>query len=160
METGGKDPLVIHHLYSWDNNAMLRYDVTNGVVLLKSIHFSFHNEYGFGNNTALQFEKFIGEHYDIKTFPWKYGNHEPNFTYNELKQDVVTKKQIIKTVIKNLANSRGHKILSGTYEHNKSSITVYCPRHDTTYHTNVHNYKRAVFGVLCCANVKRGMKVR
>lgn len=87
----GKEPLVIHHLDSWDNNATRRYDVTNGVVLLKSIHYAFHNEYGFGNNTVLQFEKFIREHYDIQTFPWKYGNHEPNFIYNELKQDVVTK---------------------------------------------------------------------
>lgn len=55
---------------------------------------------------------------------------------------------MLKTVIKNLANSRGHKILNSTYEHNKSFLTVYCPRHDTTYCTNVHNYKRSIFGVV------------
>jgi hypothetical protein len=159
LVTTPEDPLVIHHLDSWHNNVSRRYDVNNGVVLLKSIHWFFHNQYGFGNNTALQFQMFSTENYDIQIFPWKYGNHEPSFTYNEFKKRIVTKEQQTKTFINTLSNSRGHKVLHGIYEHHKSQLRVYCTHHDVTYDTNVYNYKRSKFGMPCCARVKQSFAV-
>lgn len=53
---GGR--LVAHHLngYNWD--VKNRTNTNNGVTLCETCHLDFHKEYGFGNNTAVQFECF------------------------------------------------------------------------------------------------------
>lgn len=93
----------------------MRFDVKNDVVLVKSLHKKFHNLYGFGNNTALQFEQFCLEHYNISYFPWEDGNHEPSITFKNrafLKTVPESKQKEIEQLIK----KRGHQLIKGVYE--------------------------------------------
>lgn len=55
-QRGGK--LSAHHLYSWDKHPEKRFDINNGVTILKSLHKEFHDIYGRGNNTPEQFEDY------------------------------------------------------------------------------------------------------
>ena len=132
-----KTPLVVHHLESWDINKKLRYDINNGVVLLKTIHKNFHNLYGFGNNTTLQFEIYCIEKYNIKNFPWKYGNHEPSFILNTEKLKEKKEKEFY-----NLCNSRNHKKINGFYEKFNSTVEILCLTHNKITKTTYHNYKK------------------
>lgn len=52
--------LEAHHLDSWDNHRNGRFDVSNGATLCKLCHKSFHDAYGYGNNTRDQYEQWIG----------------------------------------------------------------------------------------------------
>jgi 5-methylcytosine-specific restriction endonuclease McrA len=45
---GKKNPLEVHHLYSYDKHKELVYEITNGVTLCKNCHANFHNLYGKG----------------------------------------------------------------------------------------------------------------
>ena len=56
-----KDPMVAHHLDGFNAFPEKRFDVDNGVTLCDYHHISFHSNYGFGNNTKEQFEKFKSE---------------------------------------------------------------------------------------------------
>lgn len=51
---------IAHHLESYDVNASLRYEVSNGIVLCRRCHNDFHQTYGYGNNTTSQFNDFKG----------------------------------------------------------------------------------------------------
>jgi len=44
-----------HHLNGWKNFPNERYNIENGVCLCKECHKRYHDEYGYGNNTDLQF---------------------------------------------------------------------------------------------------------
>lgn len=57
-----ENPLIPHHLNSWDNNKNQRLDVNNGATLCRYHHIQFHNIYGYGNNTQIQFEDYIHNH--------------------------------------------------------------------------------------------------
>ena len=57
--TGMRGKLEIHHLDGMDNNLEKSMDPTNVVTLHKSVHKTFHDIYGRGNNTRRQFEEFI-----------------------------------------------------------------------------------------------------
>lgn len=50
--------LNAHHMDSWDVHEDLRYDLDNGVTLCDFHHKGFHDIYGYGQNTRLQFEEF------------------------------------------------------------------------------------------------------
>jgi hypothetical protein len=54
------------------------------VVLQKSIHVAFHKEYGAGNTTTQQFEKFLAKKYKLFSYPWKVDNHEPILSVKEI----------------------------------------------------------------------------
>lgn len=56
-----KDPMMAHHLDGFNAFPEKRFDVDNGVTLCDFHHISFHSNYGFGNNTKEQFEKFKSE---------------------------------------------------------------------------------------------------
>src|SRR5699024_1393679 len=55
----GSTNLNAHHLnsYNWDKGNRL--NLENGVTLCDKCHKSFHNEYGYGDNTKEQFFKFL-----------------------------------------------------------------------------------------------------
>ncbi len=55
--TGGN--LESHHLYSYDSYLDLRTNLDNGVCLCHDCHDKFHKLYGFGENTAEQFNEFL-----------------------------------------------------------------------------------------------------
>lgn len=55
-QSGG---LCAHHLESWHANKNLRFELTNGITILKSIHVDFHSKYGYKNNTKEQFDEFV-----------------------------------------------------------------------------------------------------
>lgn len=57
-----------HHLYSWNNYKDLRFEVTNGVCILTSLHKKFHRIYGYGNNTLEQFQDFFHKETEGGTF--------------------------------------------------------------------------------------------
>lgn len=50
-----------HHLDGWNWCIERRYDVENGVTLCENCHKNFHLQYGYGENTASQFETFLIE---------------------------------------------------------------------------------------------------
>lgn len=55
--TGGN--LVAHHLYSYADNELVRYDIDNGITLCEKCHKKFHDTYGYGVNTLEQFIDFF-----------------------------------------------------------------------------------------------------
>lgn len=50
--------LNAHHLNSWNTHKNQRFDLNNLVTLCIECHSSFHKVFGYGNNTAQQFEEF------------------------------------------------------------------------------------------------------
>lgn len=50
--------LVSHHIESYNSNPDLRTALDNGVCLCEKCHKNFHHQYGYGNNTEQQFNKF------------------------------------------------------------------------------------------------------
>jgi hypothetical protein len=56
--SGQKKRLRVHHIESWGENELLRFVISNGITISDSIHKLFHRLYGYGKNTALQFEEF------------------------------------------------------------------------------------------------------
>ena len=53
---GGK--LTAHHIHSYRSNKKLRYITSNGITLCVKCHKEFHHQFGYGNNTKRQFNKF------------------------------------------------------------------------------------------------------
>ena len=51
---GGK--LNAHHICSWDMHEDKRFDLDNGVTLCETCHKEFHNAYGYGENTIIEFK--------------------------------------------------------------------------------------------------------
>jgi hypothetical protein len=152
-------PLVIHHLNSWCDNTDLRFDINNGVVLLKKIHLQFHQIYGFGKNTAMQFEQYCHDEFGITEYPWKKENHEPCFTLQEetdLKLKFFQKKE---KEFKRLCHCRLHKKISGFYETVHSNVVVFCTIHNLSFSTTYLKYKKSKFGCLKCAREKQSQAV-
>lgn len=54
--------LVAHHLESYNSNPKLRTTLSNGTTVCEKHHKDFHHQYGYGNNTRKQFEKFKKEY--------------------------------------------------------------------------------------------------
>jgi len=52
-------PLEAHHLVGFSTDKSVGYDVSNGVCLCNECHRDFHIEFGYGYNTAEQFEEYI-----------------------------------------------------------------------------------------------------
>jgi len=50
--------LNVHHINSYDWDIPGRYDESNLIVLCKNHHEGFHQIYGFGQNTELQFQEY------------------------------------------------------------------------------------------------------
>lgn len=50
--------LEVHHLYSRNTHKELMYEVDNCITLCKECHKDFHLEFGYGNNTPMQYKKF------------------------------------------------------------------------------------------------------
>jgi hypothetical protein len=59
-QIGGQ--LVAHHIRSWDNDKILRFDVSNGITVSRKIHIQFHKKYGYGKNDEKQWKEFIYEY--------------------------------------------------------------------------------------------------
>lgn len=51
--------LVAHHILNYSSNKHLRTEIHNGITLCKSCHTSFHNYYGYRNNTKEQLQEFL-----------------------------------------------------------------------------------------------------
>lgn len=55
-QVGGK--LVAHHLNGFNSHTEQRTDINNGICLCESCHKDFHNKFGKGSNTDIQYNKF------------------------------------------------------------------------------------------------------
>jgi 5-methylcytosine-specific restriction endonuclease McrA len=51
--------LVAHHKESWDRNKELRFDVANGTTSCEPCHKEFHSVFGYGGNTAEEWDQFL-----------------------------------------------------------------------------------------------------
>ncbi len=65
-----KVDLHCHHLNAWNAYPEQRFNILNGVVLTKAVHYKFHAKYKFGNNTERQFIDFC-KIYSIDWLPLK-----------------------------------------------------------------------------------------
>ena len=65
-------------------------------------------------------------------------------------------------VVINLIEKRGHFYIHGQYKNRQSILIIYCPIHVNEYSTTFYNYKRSIFGCLCCSksNVSDKLKNR
>ena len=82
---GSHNDMIVHHLegYNWCKNK--RYDESNGITLCKTCHDNFHFEYGRGNNTKKQFEKWMGHTIEILESNNKIDNLSKVICLNTLK---------------------------------------------------------------------------
>ena len=156
--TGRNHNLECHHLIGFAQEET-RYLIRNGIPLCKEIHRDFHNQYGRGYSIPEQFEKFCLENYNITYFPWRHGNHNPS---NDLltEQELIAKQRYTKDFdFVQLVSNREHEILEGFYKNNSSLLTLFCVKHNLKSEVKAGNYKRAVFGLYCCAKEKQGAVV-
>ena len=87
--------LEAHHFESWNIAPDKRYDVSNGIILTHEIIQEFHSKFGRGGNTRAQFELFAKEKFSMTHFPWQHGNHDPNFTLDEIVAFIATQREKI-----------------------------------------------------------------
>ena len=59
--------LNAHHLESYGDAPEKRFDVSNGVTLCPACHIRFHMAYGFGGNTARQFQEWMEGNTEVTT---------------------------------------------------------------------------------------------
>lgn len=151
--TGRATDLECHHLvgYAYEPTRFLP---ENGVAICKEIHKKFHNIYGRGGNMPEQFEEFCKEKYGITDFPWRQGNHKPSFL--EFGKNIVSGINKRAKEFEELVKSRDHSIVEGTFVSNRSMFTIKCLKHDIISEIQVGRYKKAAFGVKCCAAAKQG----
>jgi 5-methylcytosine-specific restriction endonuclease McrA len=57
--------LNAHHLFAYADTPALRFSVDNGVTLCPTCHTKFHMAYGFGGNTADQFQEWIAGNTEV-----------------------------------------------------------------------------------------------
>ena len=126
----------------------------NGICLKRSIHKLFHETYGFGNNTRQQFVKFSKDVYGITTFPWTNGNHEPSVTIEKVENELKTLKQQKEFEFKLCTKARNHIVKNGDYQNCRSSVTVFCLKHNSETIPTYTNYKKSKFGCFCCVKEK------
>lgn len=50
--------LNAHHMNAWNVFPKERYDLRNGITLCRNCHNQFHDLYGYGDNTKLQFAEY------------------------------------------------------------------------------------------------------
>lgn len=83
--------LKVHHLDGYDWCREKRTDETNGITLCENCHSNFHTHYGYGQNTKVQFEEWIGRSVEliqsgIEILPSKQVYCiETNTVYNDVK---------------------------------------------------------------------------
>jgi len=146
-----------HHLDSWDTHPEKRYDPDNGVLLAKDVHLLFHKKYGHGGNTREQFEQFARDEYNITTFPWQDGNHEPSVTNESVQTPILTQQEKRLNVLKEIAMERGHFVSSGNDGTNSQSVEMYCSKHNKYQTVNVGKYKKAKLGLKCCEHESKSL---
>ena len=59
--------LNAHHLDAYDSAPEARFSVSNGITLCPACHIRFHSKYGFGGNTAAQFQEWIAGNTEVIT---------------------------------------------------------------------------------------------
>lgn len=156
--TQSSDHLHCHHLVGWWNEST-RFEIANGIAISAEVHKTFHDLYGRGNNVTGQFEDFCKTHYNITDFPWQHGNHKPSFTIEQEKDFIRDLLEKNKKDFSLLVQSRGHEIEAGTYQNNQSILKVRCTKHCSGQSVKVGDYKKAKFGLSCCASQKQSEAV-
>lgn len=142
--------LECHHLIGWWYEPT-RYTIENGIAISADIHKDFHDNYGRGDNTPEQFEKFCEEKYNVTNFPWRQGDHKPSFTIEEEQSKIVSLSANREDAFKLTVKNRGHEIVSGVYVNNNSTIVLRCTTHDHSQEVRAGNYKKSKFGLCCCS---------
>lgn len=155
--------LTCHHLNGWDGFNEQRYLIENGITITHEIHRDFHKQYGFGQNTAAQFEQYLKENFQITEYPWKpflaegiskqekrCVNHEPIFHVTELQNKQKTQEEKYKQNLFYVLNQRNHTLEFAEGYYSYSRIVVCCPLHSKKHSTTVTNYKKAKTGMPCC----------
>lgn len=144
-----KSKLECDHLRSWEFEPG-RYDIKNGVLLNKEIHKKFHAEYGYGENSPEQLERFLTENYNITFFPWRDENHEPILCLEKRIQSNESLREKRHKDFETLCSSREHIILEGEYNTIDSFFLIKCEHHKESFSTAARKYKRAKHGLPCC----------
>jgi hypothetical protein len=147
--TGDTTHLQCHHMEGWWFEPG-RYDIDNGVPLTTKIHKKFHQIYGSGDNTKVQFAQFLQNEYGIDIERLNQGNHEPSLTLENIQKRQKTYKERAHQEFLELVHSRNHRILDRVYENIDSVFVIECLTHQTIHETTARNYKRSRTGMPCC----------
>lgn len=59
-----------------------------------------------------------------------------------------------------LIESRGHVYVEGSCDNQKSTLVVWCPKHDFEHTTTFSNYKRSKTGLPCCGKEQVSQKLK
>ena len=146
FELSDRENLEAHHMDSWMTTPEKRYLVGNGVLLHKTVHTDFHAQYG-NETTVSHFELYCKQKYNITKFPW---SSDKNFI-EQNKANIICKKENRLKELQFKLMTAGLKLVSGVYENKHSKIVIYCPKHNYTHETTIHNFKRSIYGIPCCA---------
>lgn len=146
--------LECHHLIGWQEKET-RYEIANGVAIHRSIHRDFHNRFGRGGNTPAQFEEYCRNEHNTVEFPWRQGNHKPIFTLLEEKTLLESLRDKRSKRFALLVESRDHEIVEGHYQKNSDLILIHCKTHGYDGLVKAGSYKKARFGLRCCAVEKQ-----
>nr|ALO21053.1 putative HNH homing endonuclease [Lobochlamys segnis] len=149
--SGATENLCCHHLNSWSSYPENRYDIKNGVLILKKFHLQFHKIYG-NNVSAHHFEHYLKTYHnwEKKIFPWSQGNHEPSVSVEETQEKILVFHEKKFLEFKTMCEANNHQILEGDYINASSLVNVQCNIHNQIFITRFTNYKKCKYGLPCC----------
>jgi hypothetical protein len=105
----------------------------------------------------VQFEEFCYDKFRITEFPWRVEGYKPitveDFAIIKKGEQTIQEAKVIE-----LAEKRGHEITNyegGEYINKDTIALFYCSSHNVSQWKRIHDYKKSVYGVVCCCPAQK-----